>query len=82
MYFKNIHSTKLENAKETDDFQIYDLLKFDQEKTNNLNMTTNEIETITKILPTKKGKGQMDRPRILPGLEELTSTLLKFVCMK
>lgn len=82
MYFKKIHSTKLENAKETDDFQIYDLLKLDREEANNLNMTTNEIEIVTKILPTKKGKGQMDGPRILPSHEELTSTLLKLVCMK
>lgn len=68
--------------KETDDFQIYDLLKFDQEEANTLNMTTNETETVTKILPTKKGKGQMDGPRILSGLEELTSTLLKLVYIK
>lgn len=48
-----MYSIKLENIKKVDDFLIHPT-KLNQEETNNLNITKEDIKTLIKILPTKK----------------------------
>jgi hypothetical protein len=59
-YFEILYSNKLENLEEMDEFLgTYDLPKLNQEGSNNLNsyITNNEIEAVTKSLPTKENPG-------------------------
>ncbi|KAL6045241.1 hypothetical protein STEG23_009533 [Scotinomys teguina] len=59
-YFKNRYSIKLENLEEMDKFlDRYHITKLDQDQLENLNrpITSEEIETVIKSLPTKNSPG-------------------------
>ena len=81
-YYKQCYASKMDNLEEMDKFlERYNLPKPNQEEIENMNrqITSNEIETVTKNLPTNKRPG----PDGFTGefyqifREELTPNLLK-----
>ena len=59
-YYQQLYASKMDNLEETDQFlEKYNLPKLNQEEIENLNrdITSTEIETITKNLPTNKCPG-------------------------
>ena len=81
-YYKQLYANKMDNHEEMDKFlERYNFPRLNQEEFENINrpITSNEIETIIKNLPTNKGPG----PDGFTGefyqtfREELTPILLK-----
>ena len=61
-YYKQLYANKMENLEEMDKFiEKYNLLRLNQEERENMNrpITSTEIETVIKNLPTSKSPGQM-----------------------
>ncbi|MCP4015683.1 MAG: endonuclease, partial [Delftia sp.] len=81
-YYKQLYANKMDNLEEMDKFfKRYDLLRLNQEDRENMNrpITSNEIETVIKNLPTNKSPGPdgFTGKFYQPFREELTVTLLK-----
>ena len=83
-YYKQLYANKMDNHKEMEKFlERYNFPRLNQEETENINrpITSNEIETIIKNLPTNKNPG----PDGFTGefyqtfREELTPILLKLL---
>ena len=81
-YYKQLYANKMDNLEEMDTFlEKHNLLRLNQEETENINrpVTSTEIETVIKTLPTDKSPG----PDGFTGKfyqtfrEELTPILLK-----
>ena len=81
-YYKQLYANKMDNLEEMDKFlERYNLPRMNQEEIENMNrpITSNEIETVIKNLPTNKSPG----PDGFTGefyetfREELTPILLK-----
>ena len=81
-YYKQLHANKMDNLEDMDKFrEKHNLLRLNQEETENMNrpITSTEIETVIKNLPTNKNPG----PDGFTGEfyqtfgEELTPNLLK-----
>ena len=82
-YYKQLYANKMDNLEEMDKFLAkHNLLTLNQEEIENINrqITSTEIETVIKNLPTNKSPG----PHGFTGefyqtfIEELTPILLKF----
>ena len=61
-YYKQLYANKMDNLEEMDKFLAsYNLPRLRQEKIENMNrpITSNEIETVIKNLPTTKVQDQM-----------------------
>ena len=61
-YYKQLYASKMNNLEEMDRFlEKHNLLRLNQEETENINrpITSTEIETVIKNLPTNKSPGQM-----------------------
>ena len=61
-YYKQLYASKMDNLEEMDRFlEKHNLLRLNQEETENINrpITSTEIETVIKNLPTNKSPGQM-----------------------
>ena len=59
-YYKQLYTNELENLAETVEFlYTYNLPRINQEEIEDINrpITSNEIESVTKNLPTKKSPG-------------------------
>ena len=59
-YYKQLYANTVDNLEEMDKFlERYNLLRLNQEERENMNrpITSNEIETVTKNLPTNKSPG-------------------------
>ena len=59
-YYKQLHDNKMDNLEEMDEFlEKYNLPKLNHEETENLNrpITSTELETVIKNLPTNKSPG-------------------------
>ena len=59
-YYKQLYANKMDNLEETDKFfEKYNLLRLNQEEIENINrpITSPEIETVIKNLPTNKSPG-------------------------
>ena len=81
-YYKQLYANKMDNLEEMDKFlEKHNLLRLNQEEIENINrpITSNEVETVIKNLPTNKSPG----PDGFTGEfyqtfgEELTPILLK-----
>ena len=80
-YYKKIYANKMDNLEELDRFlEKHNLLRLKQEEIDNINrpVSSTEIETVIKILPTNKSPG----PEGVTGefyqtFKELTPILLK-----
>ena len=81
-YYKQLYANKMDNLEEMDKFlEKHNLPRLNQEEIENINrpITSTEIETVIKNLPTNKSPG----PESFPGKfyqtfrEELTLILLK-----
>ena len=80
-YYKQLYANKMGNLEEMDKFLEMHLLRLNQDETENMNrpITSTEIETVIKNLPTNKSPG----PDSFTGefyqtyTEELTPILLK-----
>ena len=81
-YYQQLYANKIDNLKGMDEFlENYNLPKLNQEETENINrpITSTEIKTVIKNLPTSKSPG----PDGFPGefykkfREKLTPILLK-----
>ena len=58
-YYQQRYANKLDNLEEMDKFlEKYNLQKLNQEETENRPITSTEIETVIKNLPTNKSPGQ------------------------
>ena len=61
-YYKQLYANKTDNLEEMDKFvERYNLLRLNQEEIENMNrpITSTEIETVIKNLPTNKSQDQM-----------------------
>ena len=61
-YYKQLYANKMDNLEEMDKFfKKHNLLRLNQEEIENMNrpITSTEIETVIKNLPTKKVQNQM-----------------------
>ena len=61
-YYKQIYANKMDNQKEMDKFiEKHNLLRLNEEEIENINrpITSTEIETVSKNLPTTKAQDQM-----------------------
>ena len=81
-YYKQLYANKMDNLEEMDKFlEKLNLLRVNQEEIENINrpITSAEIETVIKNLPTNKSPGPDDfTGEFYQTLrEELTPTLLK-----
>ena len=81
-YYKQLSASKVDNHKEMDKFlERYNFPRLNQEELENINrfITSNEIETIIKNLPTKKTSGSdgFTGEFYQTFREELTPILLK-----
>ena len=59
-YYKQLHANKMDNLEEMDKFlEMHNLPRLIQEETENMNrqITSTEIETVIKNLPTNKSPG-------------------------
>ena len=59
-YYKQLYANKMDNLEKMDKFlEKYNLPRLNQEETENINrpITSNEIETVIKNLPTNKSPG-------------------------
>ena len=59
-YYKQLYANKMDNLEEMDKFlQKHNLLRWNQEEIENINrsITSTEIETVIKTLPTNKSPG-------------------------
>ena len=59
-YYKQLYANKMDNLKEMDKFlEMHNLLRVNQEEIQNMNrpITSTEIETVIKNLPTNKSPG-------------------------
>ena len=59
-YYKQIHANKMDNLEEMDKFlEKYNLPRLKKEEVENMNstITSTEIETVIKYLPTNKSAG-------------------------
>ena len=59
-YYKQLHDNKMDNLEEMDKFlEKHNLLRLNQEEIENINrpITSTEIETVIKYLPTNKSPG-------------------------
>ena len=59
-YYKQLYANKMDNLEEMDKFlQIHNLSRMNQEEIENMNrpITSTEIETVIKNLPTNKSPG-------------------------
>ena len=59
-YYKQLYANKMDNLEEIDKIlEEYNLLRLNQEETENINrpITSTEIETVIKNLPTNKSPG-------------------------
>ena len=81
-YYKQLYANKMDILEEMDNFlEVYNLPRLNQEEIENMNrpITSTEIETVIKNLPTNKSPG----PDLFTGKfyqtfrEELTPILLK-----
>ena len=81
-YYKQLYDTKMDNLEEMDRFLArYNFPRLNQEESENINrpITSNEVETVNKNLPTNKSPG----PDSFTGKfyqtfrEQLTSIFLK-----
>ena len=82
-YYKQIYANKMDNLEEMGKFlEWYNLPRLKQEGIENMNrpITSNEIETVIKSLPTNKNPGPEDFTGELYQTfrEEVTLILLKF----
>ena len=62
-YHKQLYANKMDNMEEMDKFlEKHNLPRLNQEETENINrpITSTEIETVIKNLPTNKSPGPMD----------------------
>ena len=81
-YYQQLYDNKMDNVEEMDEFlEKYNLPKLNQEEIKNLNrpITSTEIKTLIKTLPTKKSPGSDDFTGEFyqKFREELTPILLK-----
>ena len=81
-YYKQLYANKMDNMEEMDKFlERYKLPSLNQEETENMNrpITSNEIETVVKNLPTNKSPGPdgFTGEFYQTSREELTPILLK-----
>ena len=81
-YYKQLYANKMDNLKEMEKFlQKYNLLRLNQEEIENMNrpITSTEIETVIKNLPTNKNPGpDVFTVEVYQTFrEELTPILLK-----
>ena len=81
-YYKQLYANKMDNLEEMDKFlEKHNLLRLNQEEIENINrpITSNEIETVIKNLPTNKSPGQdgFTGKFYQTCREELTPILLK-----
>ena len=59
-YYKQLYANKMDNLEDMDTFlEKHNLLRLNQEQTENINrpVTSTEIETVIKNLPTNKSPG-------------------------
>ena len=59
-YYKQLYANKMDNLEEMDKFlEKHNLLRLNQEEIENINrpITSTEIETVIKTLPTNKNSG-------------------------
>ena len=59
-YYKQLYASKMDNWEEMDKFlEKHNLLRLNQEEIENINrpVTSNEVETVIKNLPTNKSPG-------------------------
>ena len=82
-YYKQLYANKMDNMEEMDKFlERENLPRLNQEDIGNMNraITSTEIETVIKNLPTNKSPGPdgFTGEFYLTFREELTPTLLKF----
>ena len=88
-YYKQLYANKMENLEEMDKFlEIHNLPRLNQEETENMNrpITSTEIETVIKNLPTNKSPGpdgftgkfcQTFREELTPTLRKLFQNMQK-----
>ena len=81
-YFKQLYANKMDNLQEMDKFlERYNFLRLNQEELENINrpITSNELETVIKNLPTNKSLGPdgFTSEFYQTFREELTPILLK-----
>ena len=81
-YYKQLYDSKMDNLEEMDKFlEKHNLPKVNQEEIENMNrpITSTEIETVIKNLPTNKSPGQdgFTGKFYQTFREKLTPTLLK-----
>ena len=81
-YYKQLYANKMDNLEEMDKFlEMYNLPRLNQEEIENMNrpITSNEIETVIKNLPTNKSPGSdgFTGESYQTFREELTPILLK-----
>ena len=81
-YYKQLYANKMDNLEEMDNFlEKHNLPRLNQEEIENINgpITSTEIETVIKNLPTNKSPGQdgFTGEFYQTFREELTPSLLK-----
>ena len=81
-YYKQLYANKMDNLEEMDkSLEMHNLPRLNQEEIENMNrpITSNEIETVIKNLPTNKSPGPdgFTAEFYQTFTEELTSILLK-----
>ena len=70
-YYKQLYASKMDNMEEMDKFlERYNIPRLNQEKIENINrpITSNELETVIKNLPTNKSPGPDASQGVLPNI--------------